>query len=164
MVSTQRVTYAFAFFTAFQSPPQIASRSHLIITVGICDLLSMPIYTLIFIINFLVVSANTLAVPHQPIPTVALNHWHPSPSPSHARFSRDNISHGIMTFPWMRSQNDTWNRHKRAPTSTEDVSEGAPTPAPTAPGSSLTTVYIDSETDFSLLLPSKSGGTFAPQH
>ena len=140
------------------------AHAHTWLSLGICDLLSMPIYTLIFIINSLVVSANTLAVPYQPEPTVTLNpHWHPSLSPSHARFSRDNISHGIMTFPWMRSQNDTWNLHQRAPTSTEDALEGAPTPAPTAPGSSLTTVYIDSETDFSLLLPSKSGGTFAPQ-
>ena len=123
----------------------------------------MSIYTLIFIINSFVVSANTLAVPYQPKPTVALNpHWHPSLSPSHARFSRDNISHGITTSPWMRSQNDTWNLHQRAPTSTEDALD-APTPAPTAPGSSLMTVYIDSETDFSLLLPSKSGGTIVPQ-
>lgn len=119
-------------------------------------------YTLILIIHFLVAFTNALALDRQPSPTIVPNP-HPSLKPSDARPAKSHVSDTSRNHSLIRLQNQTWSQHKRSPTPSEDALEGAATPAPTAPGSSLTTVHITSEKDFALLLPSKDGGTFASQ-
>lgn len=79
------------------------------------------------------------------------NQTHPNPDPNRVLLHRSPL---INAF---KPRNTTNLNHKRTPTPSSDPSNIAPTPAPTAPGSDLTTVHITSQSDFALLLPKTSG-------